>query len=82
MNHRYDYGQEKKTPGDYVIRFGMHKGKRLRDIRDLTVLDHYLRWDQLRADARDAIVKWLAIPVNRRDLELQLEEKGRELSDE
>ena len=73
MSRPYDYGQAKQTPGDFIIPFGKYKGQQLRNIKDLKTLDHYLKWDQLRDNAREAISAWLRIPTNRRDLELQLE---------
>lgn len=72
MPHQYDYGQQKIPPGDFVLRFGKFKGKRLRDVEDLACLDHYLKWDDLREEARDAISAWLKLPQNRDELEEQL----------
>lgn len=68
----YDYGKTKPLPGDFILKFGKYKGKQLREVRDLRTLDHYLKWDQLRQDARDAIHAWLSIPTNAYELEQQL----------
>lgn len=45
-------------PGNYILRFGMHSGEKLRDV-PIEYLDYLLGWDGLRAETRKAIEAYL-----------------------
>lgn len=65
------------SPGEFIVPFGKFKGTKLRDVEDLTYLDWMLSLENLREGTRAAIMTWLKLPANARDLELQLERKQR-----
>lgn len=56
-----DFERERRAmpePGDYILRFGKHKGCKLRDV-PTGYLDWMLGLDDLRADTREAIESYL-----------------------